>query len=230
MVTPAAPAPPGPAREPSRQVPSPRGDTLLDHAARYAAERHWDVVPGTWLEIADGVPRCVCGAAACPAPGAHPASRDWAALATGSAAGARRLWERTPFASVLLPTGRTFDALDVPEVAGCLALARMERTGTPLGPVTCTPDGRMLFLVLPGTSVRVSGALRGLGWSPGALDLAALGEGGWMAAPPTRVGVRGSVQWVRRPTEVNRWLPDAGELLPHLAYACGREAVTSRGR
>jgi len=31
------------------------------------------------------------------------------------------------------------------------------------------------------------------------------------------------VQWARRPTPANRWLPDAEELISALAYACGRD-------
>lgn len=209
-------------------VPDQRGESLLDHAVRYAEERHWDVFPGTWLNSVDGVPRCSCGEPDCRAPGAHPAGRSWAAEASGSASAVRRMWAERPAASVLLPTGRTFDAVDVPETAGCLALARMERMSLTLGPVTGTPDGRMLFFVLPGGAVKVPDLVRKLGWTPGALDLTAHGEGGWLAAPPSRVGGRGSVQWARRPTAANRWLPDADEILPPLAYACGREAAAAR--
>lgn len=214
------------------QIPTQRGGggDSLAHAVRYAEERAWDVFPGTWLEAVDGVPRCTCGSVRCEAPGAHPQDATWPGQATGSATAARRLWERQPRASVLLPTGRTFDAIDVPEVAGCLALARMERMGLMTGPVACTPQGRMLFLVLPGAAARVPGLVRARGWAPGAIDLTTHGEGGWIAAPPTRVGLRGPVQWVRRPNAVNRWLPDAGEVVPPLAYACGREAAVSRGR
>nr|WP_202437857.1 bifunctional DNA primase/polymerase [Streptomyces sp. SID5910] len=196
---------------------------MLETAVRYAEERHWDVVPGAWLEAADGVQRCSCGEPACAAPGAHPAHQDWAARATGSATVVRRLWQQQPTASVLLPTGRTFDAIEVPETAGFLALARMERMELTLGPVTLAPDRRMRFFVLPGAAGKVPGLVRGLGWSPRSLDLAVLGEGGYVAAPPTRVGTRGAVQWVCRPTVANRWLPDVEELVSPLAYACGRD-------
>ncbi|MEU8589102.1 bifunctional DNA primase/polymerase [Streptomyces sp. NPDC048664] len=204
-------------------IPKQRGASFLDSAVRYIEERHWDVVPGTWLEAADGMLHCSCGQRACPLPGAHPAGEDWASRATGSATVTRRLWARQPNASVLLPTGRAFDALDVPESAGFLALARMERMELTPGPVTVTPDRRMLFLVLPGTSAKVPDLVRGLGWSPAALDLTTLGEGAYVAAPPTRFGSRGAVQWVRRPTPANRWLPDAEELVSSLSYACGRD-------
>lgn len=205
------------------QIPKQRGESLLDTAVRYAEERHWDVFPGTWLEAVEGVQCCSCGDAACPSPGAHPARPDWAAQATGSATVVRRMWQRQPAASVLLPTGRTFDAISVPETAGFLALARMERMGLTLGPVTVTPDRRTEFFVLPGASAKVPALLRKLGWSAASLDLAVLGEGAYVAAPPTRFGYRGAVQWACRPTAANRWLPDAEELISPLAYACGRE-------
>lgn len=205
------------------QIPQQRGTSLLETAVRYAEERHWDVFPGTWLVAADGVQRCSCADPACAAPGAHPAREDWAAQATGSATVARRMWQKQPTASILLPTGRTFDAVDVPETAGFLALARMERMELTLGPVTLTPDRRMRFFVLPGAGVKVPDLVRRLGWAPRALDLAVLGEGSYVAAPPTRVGTWGAVQWACRPTPANRWLPDVEELVSPLAYACGRE-------
>ncbi|MEU6096672.1 bifunctional DNA primase/polymerase [Streptomyces sp. NPDC047079] len=204
-------------------IPKQRGDSLLEAAVRYAEERHWDVFPGTWLEAVDGMDRCSCGQPTCPTPGAHPARDDWATQATGSATVARRLWSKQPTASILLPTGRTFDAIDVPETAGFLALARMERMELSLGPVTLTPDRRMQFFVLPGASAKVPDLVRNLGWSPASLDLVTLGEGGYVAAPPTRYGARGAAQWARRPTQANRWLPDAEELISPLAYACARD-------
>ncbi|MGW4275270.1 bifunctional DNA primase/polymerase [Streptomyces seoulensis] len=205
------------------QIPTQRGDSLLETAVRYAEERHWDVLPGTWLETVDGVQRCSCGDPACAAPGAHPARTDWTAQATGSATVARRLWQKRPTASILLPTGRTFDAMCVAETAGFLALARMERMGLTPGPVTRTPERRMQFFVLPGACAKLPGLVRERGWSPSSLDLVALGEGAYVAAPPTRYGTRGAVQWARRPAPANRWLPDAGELISALAYACGRD-------
>ncbi|MCN9243269.1 bifunctional DNA primase/polymerase [Streptomyces sp. RY43-2] len=204
-------------------IPKRRGDSIAEAAVRYVEERHWDVFPGTWLEARDGTLRCSCGESACPAPGAHPAREDWATQATGSATVARGLWSEHPTASILLPVGRTFDAIDVPETAGLLALARMERMELRLGPVTHAPDGRMQFFVLPGAAAKVPDLLRGLGWSPATLDLVALGEGTYVAAPPTRYGLRGPVQWACRPTSENRWLPDAEELISTLAYACGRD-------
>jgi hypothetical protein len=205
------------------QIPKQRGESLLETAVRYAEERHWDVFPGTWLEADDGLQRCSCGDAACAAPGAHPSGPDWAAQATGSATVDRRMWQKQQTASILLPTGRTFDAIDVPETAGFLALARMQRMELTLGPVTLAPDRRMRFFVLPGAGAKVPELVRRLGWAPRAIDLGVLGEGGYVAAPPTRFGSSGAVQWACRPTAVNRWLPDVEEVISPLAYACGRD-------
>ncbi|MFI8433802.1 bifunctional DNA primase/polymerase [Streptomyces sp. NPDC079020] len=212
------------------QIPRQRSEQLLDAAVRYAEERHWDVFPGTWLEAVDGRNRCSCGDDGCAAPGAHAPRPDWAGQATGSAAAARRMWSKHPKASVLLPTGRTFDVIEVPESAGFLALARMERMDLTLGPVTCTPDRRMMFFVLPGAAAKVSGLVRTLGWNAESIDLTGIGEGHYVAGPPTRVGGRGAVQWACRPTPANRWLPDAEELISPLAYACAREAADARTR
>lgn len=204
---------------------------LLDAAVRYAQERRWEVLAGSWLEAdPDGTPRCSCGAAGCPVPGAHPAGPDWATQASGNAAAVRRMWQRQPRASILLPTGRSFDAIDVSESAGLHALARMERLELPLGPVIAAPTRRLVFFVLPGSAVKAADMLTRTGRRPAALGLAVRGEGDWVIAPPTRMGGGGVGQWAREPTTLNRWLPDAEELLAPLAYACGQEAAQARGR
>lgn len=204
------------------------GPQLLDAALAYAQDRHWEVLPGAWLEVgAGGVSHCSCASAACPSAGAHPTRPDWATQASGSTMEVRRMWQKQPRASVLLPTGRSFDGIEVSESAGFHALARMERMGVPVGPVVSAAR-RMVFLVLPGASAKVPEQLRGLGTPPGSLDLVMRGEGDWIAAPPTRTGSGGCAQWARRPTEANRWLPDAAELLSVLAYVCGREAAQAR--
>ncbi|MGW2544834.1 bifunctional DNA primase/polymerase [Kitasatospora sp. NPDC001574] len=107
---------------------------LLIEAVGYAENRHWEVAPGAWLIDGDGPARCSCADPRCPLPGAHPIDSDWARKASAGPGAVRRWWTERPEASILLPTGRSFDVLDVPEVAGCLALARMERMGLQLGP------------------------------------------------------------------------------------------------
>lgn len=204
---------------------------LLDTAVSYAQERHWEVLPGAWLEMRPGgAPLCSCASADCPAPGAHPTRPDWANHASGSGSEVRRMWTKQPRSSVLLPTGRTFDALEVPESAGFHALARTERMEVPLGPVISTGARRMAFFVLPGALAKVPRLLAALGWPQDALDLTVRGEGDWVVAPPTRMGAGGCAQWARRPTAANRWLPDVEEVLSPLAYACGREAAARSAR
>lgn len=126
--------------------------------------------------------RCSCGVVECPAPGAHPARSDWACQATGSATAVRRMWQMWPTASILLPTGHAFDTISVPETAGFLALARMERMELALGPVTLAPSRRMEFFVLPGAAAKAPGLIRSLGWSLSPLDLSVRGEGAYVAA------------------------------------------------
>ncbi|KAF4405133.1 MULTISPECIES: bifunctional DNA primase/polymerase [Streptomyces] len=213
----------------SDRIPRQRGEQLPDAAVRYAEERHWDVTPGSWLVTEDGTARCSCGDPACPAPGVHPAGPDWAARSSASPGEVRRLWQERPRAGILLPTGRDFDALDVPEGAGCLALARMERMELTPGPVISTPMRRMIFLVRPGASLKVPGMVRRLGWLPSSLGMVARGDGDWVVAPPTRFGAGGAAQWARRPTPENRWLPEAEELIAPLAYACARQPESGPG-
>ncbi|MEV7187112.1 bifunctional DNA primase/polymerase [Kitasatospora sp. NPDC093102] len=204
-------------------------------ATGYAETRHWEVAPGAWLidDGDDGV-RCSCGDRRCTLPGAHPPDPDWARKASADPGAVRRWWTERPQASILLPTGRSFDVLDVPETAGCLALARMERMDLQLGPVVVQPAAsgrigrRLHFLVLPGAAARLPEMLRRLGRPPGRLDLVARGEGDWTVAPPSRIGSLGYAQWARSPSALNRWLPDAAELIGPLAYACGREARSVR--
>ncbi|MFD7919066.1 bifunctional DNA primase/polymerase [Streptomyces sp. NPDC059740] len=198
---------------------------------RHTTEQHWDVLPGAWWDEDGARPRCSCGAHSCPAPGAHPTAPRWAHQVTASAATARSLWSEHPRASLLLPTGGSFDAVEVSETAGCLALARAERLALPLGPVTLTPDRRMFFLVQPGAGSAMPGLLHGLGWrgAPArTLDLRVHGAGDYIVAPPTRLGGLGQVRWVRHPARTGRRLPDAAEIAAPLAYACGQEQAPDR--
>ncbi|MBO1416045.1 bifunctional DNA primase/polymerase [Streptomyces sp. FH025] len=210
--------------------------TLLTEAVGHAEGRHWEVTPGAWLIDVDGSTRCSCGDRRCTLPGAHPLDADWSRRASAGPGAVRAWWTERPEASILLPTGRSFDVLDVPETAGCLALARMERMGLQLGPVVVVPSApgrvgrRLHFLVLPGVATGLPEMLRKLGWPPGRLDLIARGEGDWTVAPPSRIGSSGYAQWARSPTALNRWLPAAAELISPLAYACGREAPSYRAR
>lgn len=182
----------------------------------------WDVAPGA--RAADGC--CSCGDARCAAPGAH--RLDFAADIPAGAGldKVTRAWGEVPGAAMLLPTGRTFDVLDVAEAAGRRALVRMERMGVPLGPVTATPEGRAQFLVAPGAAAELPALLYRMGWDDAALDLRGLGPGAHITAPPSDRGGLGPVRWLRPPAlDSTANPPPARLLLGTLAYVCHRSAL-----
>ncbi|MFF9646320.1 bifunctional DNA primase/polymerase [Kitasatospora aureofaciens] len=190
--------------------------TASQAAAEYTGRWGWTVATG---DPAAGTPgtgataptRCPCGSHRCAAPGLHPVPGTASRAATGAEG------------SVLFPTGRAFDVLDVPEQAGLQALVRLERMGTQIGPVLAPPTGRLQFLVAAGTARRLPDLLYRMGWDDAALDLTCHGEGSYVAAPPTVLGELGPVRWLRRPTRDNAGCPpEARLLLGTLAYACHR--------
>src|SRR5215472_5318586 len=90
---------------------------------------------------------CSCDRVGCPAPGAHPVSPTWQMQATTDKSTVGYWWETRPEANVILVTGRVFDILDVPAVAGATALARMAAAGVATGPVAVAGTERMYFYV-----------------------------------------------------------------------------------
>ncbi|MGW3077387.1 MULTISPECIES: bifunctional DNA primase/polymerase [unclassified Kitasatospora] len=191
--------------------------TASQAAAEYTGRWGWAVVtgdPATGTPVAGATAptRCPCGSPRCAAPGLHPAPGGGGRARAPRAEG-----------SVLFPTGRAFDVLDVPEQAGLQALVRLERMGTQVGPVLAAPTGRLQFLVAAGTARRLPDLLYRMGWDDAALDLACHGEGSYVAAPPTVLDGLGPVRWLRRPTRDNAGCPpEARLLLGTLAYACHR--------
>lgn len=184
-------------------------------AAEYTGRWGWTVAAGDQPSAATAPTSCPCGAARCGAPGLHPVPGRESSADGGEA-------------SVLFPTGRAFDVLDVPEQAGLQALVRLERMGTQVGPVLASPTGRLQFLVAAGTARRLPDLLYRMGWDDAALDLTCHGEGGYVAAPPSVLGDLGPVRWLRRPTRDNAGCPpEARLLLGTLAYACHRRRERS---
>lgn len=90
---------------------------------------------------------CACDRIGCPDPAAHPMSAAWRMEAATAPETLNRWWTATPGANVILPTGRVFDALDVPATTGVDALARMESHGVVPGPVARMEGRRYLFFV-----------------------------------------------------------------------------------
>jgi len=206
-------------------MPPADGLGLLEAALGYIEDRHWDVVLGTSVLRENGVWSCSCGDPRCLSIGAHPAMRDWQRKISAQPSRAHEWWTAQPQGSIILPTGRTFDVLECSEQAGLLALARLERRGASPGPVAATPSRRLYFFVLPNSRTKVAKILTGLGWGRTTLDLACRSAGDYIVAPPSRMGTRGQVQWVRAPADSARWLPDPEEVLAPLAYACGLHRI-----
>jgi hypothetical protein len=138
-----------------------------------------------------------------------------------------RWWETRPEANVILVTGRVFDVLEVPAVAGATALARMAAVGVETGPVAVKGTDRMLFFVI----TRGSPADEDEWWSCG-LDSSpdiAIQTGvvrwhcrdSYVLAPPSRFGSAHDVRWVRQPA--GHPLPDALRLLEFLVDVCEEE-------
>jgi hypothetical protein len=180
----------------------------------------WDVVAGA--RAAAGA--CSCGRPDCRAPGAHPLDFAPEIPAGSTLDEVTEAWAEMPGAAVMLPVGRAFDVIEVAEPAGRLALARLERMGLPLGPVTATPEGRAHFFVAPGAAADLPELLYRLGWDdPASLDLRGLGHGTYITAPPSDRGGLGRVRWLRSPALDSASKPPAARLLlGTLAYVAHR--------
>ncbi|MCM1975889.1 MULTISPECIES: bifunctional DNA primase/polymerase [unclassified Streptomyces] len=180
----------------------------------------WDVVPGARAAAGS----CSCGRADCRTPGAHPL--DFAPVVPAGATldEVTRAWAEFPGAAVMLPVGGAFDVIEVAEPAGRRALARLERMGLPVGPVTATPDGHAHFFVAPGAAAELPELLYRMGWDdPASLSLRGLGPGDHITAPPSDRGGLGPVRWLRSPDLDSATKPPAARLLlGTLAYVAHR--------
>ncbi|MDL2079309.1 bifunctional DNA primase/polymerase [Streptomyces sp. GXMU-J15] len=180
----------------------------------------WDVVPGARAAAGS----CSCGRADCRTPGAHPL--DFAPVVPAGATldEVTRAWAEFPGAAVMLPVGGAFDVIEVAEPAGRRALARLERMGLPVGPVTATPDGHAHFFVAPGAAAELPELLYRMGWDdPASLSLRGLGPGDHVTAPPSDRGGLGPVRWLRSPDLDSATKPPAARLLlGTLAYVAHR--------
>ncbi|MQA84884.1 MAG: DNA primase [Streptosporangiales bacterium] len=207
-------------------------------AALEFAGRGWVVCPGA-RPRREGGGACSCDRLGCPAPAAHPISPAWQFQATADEGRVRAWWGDRPDANVVLPTGRVFDVLDVPAAGGVLALARLDRAGTPTGPIAAYGTDRYLFFVatrgapedehewwsseLDVTSSHTgalrTGAVHLIEGEPelveAAPDLRWHCRDSYVVAPPSELPSGQQVYWVRRPD--SRSLPDPLALLEVLA-------------
>ena len=215
-------------------------ETVLRRGRRRAAERlaaaavgyaamGWPVCvgaypPGRAQRGADAGRACSCDRLGCPAPGAHPMSPAWQVEATADPATACSWWLARPEASIILPTGRVFDVLDLPAAMGTSSLRRLARAGVRPGPVAVSAGDRALFFV----RTRGAPADEHEWWSchldceP---ETVAEGSGlrwhcrdSYVLAPPSRCGAAGTAHWLRGPGE--HPLPDGLRLLEVLADVC----------
>ncbi|MEV7227040.1 bifunctional DNA primase/polymerase [Polymorphospora sp. NPDC051019] len=195
--------------------PFPTLDRLrLRRAADRFAERGWPVTPGAYLAGR----RFTCDRAGCPTTGCHPADEHWERTASADRGRISRWWRRRPHA-VLLATGHTFDALEVPASLGLRVLGAT-RLHAGLGssqlrvrgPVAVTPTARWMFLVRPGDPLRPE--------LEESLDVVRHGPGSWVPAPPTRLP-EGPVRWMVAPHECRWRLPDSYAVQAMLVDALG---------
>ncbi|MGW8380747.1 bifunctional DNA primase/polymerase [Streptomyces sp. ODS28] len=197
--------------------------------AEYASLWRWPVLPGARAARSprnSSPAECSCGAARCPAPGAHPLEGAPEIPPGATLDEVTDAWSQVPGAAALLPTGRAFDVIEVEATAGHRALVRLERMGLPLGPVAVAPHGRAWFLVAPGAAAELPELLYRMGWDDARLDLRGLGEGEHITAPPSDLAGLGPVRWLREPTlEAAARPPQARLLLGTLAYVSHRSAA-----
>ena len=151
-------------------------------------------------------------------------SPTWQMQASADSEVVRQWWEARPEANVILVTGRVFDVLDVPAVAGATVLARMAAAGVETGPVAVQGAERMHFYVV----TRGAPADEDEWWSCGldsSPDMFTQTEAlrwhcrdSYVLAPPSRYGTGQDVRWVRAPTGPSgaQPLPDALRLLEFL--------------
>ena len=104
---------------------------------------------------------------------------------------------------VLLGTGSTVDAIEVPPALGAAVLCGP-------GPVAVTAAGRRVFLVRPGSPLRPELERR--------LDVVRHGPGSWVPVPPSRLP-EGLVRWAIAPTRTGSHLPPADEVQQRLVDA-----------
>ncbi|WP_283139183.1 bifunctional DNA primase/polymerase [Rhizohabitans arisaemae] len=211
------------ARRSKRRAKSPGTPEKIASVLAYA-RLGWASCPGAH-PLREGTRACSCDRIGCPDPGAHPLSPAWQSQATVDPDRLTPLWERTPEANVILPTGRVFDVFDVPAPAGMTALARMEASGTTsVGPVAAYGTDRVLFFV----STRGAPEDEDEWWSchldcdPGTIDetpgLRWHCRDSYVLAPPSTLAAGGYVTWVRPPDGTA--LPDPLRVIDWLADAC----------
>jgi hypothetical protein len=150
-------------------------------AARRYLEAGWPVVPGAWWDGRSR--RHLCPSSTCGTEGLHP----WE---TGVRLGDLTPWTTTP-ASLLLPTGTLFDAVDA-DARRLAAAPRRWAELLELGPALLQPGAHPRLVVLvPHGDERAAACAR-------LTDALLHGPGSWVPLPPSRLRW-GPVRWLSSP-------------------------------
>jgi hypothetical protein len=195
---------------------------LMDTAHSYATQFGWPVAPGASLQRpwrAGGRHRadhrvddvsCSCGNPQCPAPGGHPAHRDWQDEATIDPKVLADWWRGSACPNLILPTGYRFDVIDAPGDVARLALRWIASDNERIGPVAVGATDRYLFF----TATSRDGER-----PPLTAELAYYGPGQCVLAPPSSLGPLGTICWLRAPDRRDATLPDPAVLAHRLVDA-----------
>ncbi|MDD7920859.1 bifunctional DNA primase/polymerase [Actinomycetospora callitridis] len=187
--------------------------TELRAEAMVLADHGWAVVPGTFPQG-----EVWSGCADAPQAGPCPVLDEWALRASTDCSQIAEWWSGLPY-SILLPTGLTFDVLEVPATVGRRAAAVLRALGVPV-PIAATPTGEWLFPVGAGEPLRPDLAERG--------GISLHGRGSWFAAPPSTYP-QGSVHWRVRPSACGWNLPDPFRVQDALAEAVAQRPAVAGG-
>ncbi|MCT2582503.1 bifunctional DNA primase/polymerase [Actinophytocola sp. S1-96] len=173
------------------------------------AWRGWPVLPGTYPAGSHWAGRELPEHT-----GPHPVHDDWQARVGTEPEQVASWWSGRPY-SVLLATGVTFDAIEVPGDLGRGAARELRTVGLPV-PIIATPDDRWTFLVTTGRPLA-----RTLADHP---DVVLHADGDYVPLPPTPVR-HGVVHWRVNP-EVCGWqIPASSTVQDALLDALARETV-----
>ncbi len=176
------------------------------------AWRGWPVLPGTYPAGSHWA-----GREHIENTGPHPIHEDWQERIGTKPEQVATWWSGQPY-SVLLATGVTLDAIEVPGHLGRGAARELRSAGLPV-PIIATPDDRWTFLVTAGQPLA-----RTLAEHP---DVVLHGDGSHVPLPPTPVE-HGVVHWRVRP-EVCGWqMPASSIVQDALQDALAHDTLTSR--
>jgi hypothetical protein len=176
------------------------------------AWRGWPVLPGTYPAGAQWA-----GREGIEDTGPRPVHQDWQERIGTKPEQVATWWTGQPY-SLLLATGVTLDAIEVPGYLGRGAARVLRAVGLPV-PILATPDDRWTFLTQAGQALA-----RPLAEHP---DVIQHGVGSWVPLPPTPVQ-HGVVHWRVRPEVCNWQMPEANIVQDALMDALADETTYAR--